>query len=140
MLVAVMIFFECMKQALGVGDGECSSGSVDKAVDNESMLPWAILVVLGMLVFVAGWKLRGWVDNLMARLNPPAPAAVAEVPRPSVVQAEAGLSTAWSSAAAPTGQWTRSMATQSQTTYRGTGPNRDSHWLASSCRVPTRCE
>ena len=57
MLVAEMIFFECMKQALGVGDGECSSGSVDKTtVDESSWLPWAILIALGVMLFVAGWS------------------------------------------------------------------------------------
>ena len=115
MLVAVMIFFECMKQALGVGDGECSSGSVDKTtVDESSWLPWAILIALGVMLFVVGWKLRGYVDNLMTRLYPPKAAAIAEVPRPAVVQAE----TSSSSAAAPTDPVTRNTATQSQTTYQ----------------------
>lgn len=115
MLVAVMIFSECMKQALGVGDGECSSGSVDKTtVDESSWLPWAILIALGVILVVAGWKLRGYVENLMTRLYPPEAAAIAEVPRPAAMRAEMSSS----SAAAPKEPVTRNMATQSQTTYQ----------------------
>ena len=115
MLVAVMIFLECMKQALGAGDGECNSGSIDKTVvDESSWLPWAVLIALGVMLFAAGWKLRGYVDNLMTRLYPLEAAAIVEVPRPAVVQAE----TSSSSAAAPTNPVTRNMATQSQTTYQ----------------------
>jgi hypothetical protein len=32
LMLAVVAFLECVKQALGAGDGECSSGSVDKTV------------------------------------------------------------------------------------------------------------
>ena len=87
MMVAVMTFLECMKQVLGAGDGECNSGSIDKTVvDESSWLPWAVLIAIGMMLFTAGWKLRGYVDNLMTRLYPPAATAIAEVPWSAVVQ------------------------------------------------------
>ncbi len=93
--MALVTFLNCSKQAWGASGGEC--GTADETSDNDaSMLPWIVLAVLGLMLFVggvaAGWKIRGWVRD--------------PLPGPQVDKATMR------------DPLRRSMTTQSQTTYQ----------------------